>query len=218
MFARSRYRALGPIIAAQTDVAHEVNPPARPSVFDLARAWIVVSTQSVGGGASTLFLMRRQMVERHGWLTHRQFLEDYALSKMSLGINLVALAGLIGSRVAGRGGIAVSLIALLVPAAAITLALTIGYTLVRDNTLVRAALTGAGPAAAGMTAGIALTFTRQTVRRGWRRTIDYGYAAAVFGAGLFLGASPLIVIVAGVLVGAAFLRGETTRASGDPGT
>jgi chromate transporter len=195
-----------------------VIPPARPSLFDLARAWIVVSTQSIGGGASTLFLMRRQMVERHRWVTHRQFLEDYALSKMSLGINLVALAGLIGSRVAGRRGIAVSLVALLVPAAAITLTLTIGYTLLRDDPLVRAALTGAGPAAAGMTAGIALTFMRQTVRRGWRRTIDYGYAAAVIGAGLFLGASPLIVIAAGVLVGAAFLRGETTRASGDPGS
>jgi chromate transporter len=158
------------------------------------------------------------MVERHRWLSHREFLEDYALSKVSLGINLIALAGLIGSRVAGIRGTAVSLVALLVPAAAITLALTIGYTLVRDSELVRAALTGAGPAAAGLTAGIALTFIRQTVRRGWRSSIDYSYAAAVFGAGLFLGASPLVLIASGVLVGAAFLRGETSRASGDPGT
>jgi chromate transporter len=177
-----------------------------------------VSTQSIGGGASTLFLMRRQMVERHHWLTHREFLEDYALSKVSLGINLVALAGLVGTRVAGVRGTAVSVIALLVPAAAITLALTIGYALARDSELVRAALTGAGPAAAGVTAGVALTFIRQTVRRGWRASIDYGYAAAVFAAGIFLDATPLMVIVPGVLIGAVFLRGETTRASGDPST
>jgi len=194
------------------------NPPTRPTLFDLARAWIIVSTQSIGGGPSTLFLMRQQIVERRHWLTHRQFLEDYALSKVSLGINLVALAGLIGSRVAGAGGVAVSLIGLLVPAAMITLALTVGYTLVRDSDLVRAALAGAGPAAAGLTAGIALTFMRQTARRGWRASIDYTYAAAVIGAGLFLGVSPLIVIAVGVLVGAAFLRGETARASGDAGT
>jgi len=196
----------------------ELNPPTKPSLLELARAWIVVSTQSIGGGPSTLFLMRQQMVERRHWLTHRQFLEDYALSKVSLGINLVALAGLIGSRVAGVRGTAISVVGLLVPAAGITLVLTVGYAFVRDSELVRAALTGAGPAAAGMTAGIGLTFMRQTVRRGWRAGIDYSYAAAVVVAGLFQGATPLVVIATGVLVGAAFLRGETSRASGDPGT
>lgn len=188
------------------------------ALIDLARAWIVVGTQSVGGGPSTLFLMRRQMVERHRWITQRQFLEDYALSKMSLGINLIALAGLIGSRVAGLRGTAVSVVGLVVPAAAITLALTGGYVLVRDEVIVRAAVSGAAPVAAGMTAAIGFTFARQAVRRGWRGALDYGYGAAVVAAGLLLNATPLVVIAIGVLVGAALLRGETSRASGDPGT
>lgn len=204
------------IIGRQTDALADVTSSARSSLFDLARAWIVVSTQSIGGGPSTLFLMRQQMVEHHRWLTHRQFLEDYALSKMSLGINLVALAGLLGARISGVRGTAVSVVGLLVPAATITLALTIVYAAVRDQALVQAAVRGAGPVAAGMTAGLALTFARQGVRRGWRAFVDWGYLSVVLAAGLLLGATPLPVIAVGMAVGAVFLRGHTSRASGDP--
>ena len=188
----------------------------RPSLSALARAWVVVGTQSIGGGPSTLFLMRRELVERRGWVSLRHFLEDYALAKMSLGINLVALAGLTGLRVAGVAGVAVSVIALLVPAAAITLALTAGYAVVRDEPLVRAALTGVAPAAAGMTAGMAFSLIQQSVRRGWIAAVDSVFAALAFGAGLTLGVTPVIVIAAGIVVGGTLLRGQSSRASGDP--
>lgn len=177
-----------------------------------------MSTQSVGGGPSTLFLMRREMVERRGWVSMRAFLEDYALAKMSLGINLVALSGLTGLRVAGLAGVVVSVVFLLVPAAAITLVLTIAYTLVRDEPLVRAALTGVAPAAAGMTAGMGFTFIQQSVRRGWPAAIDWGFAALTFLAGFALGAPPVLIIASGIAVGGVFLRGQSSRASGDPST
>ncbi|HYK98130.1 MAG TPA: chromate transporter [Candidatus Acidoferrales bacterium] len=188
----------------------------RPSLRDLARAWIVVSTQSVGGGPSTLFLMRREIVNRRGWVSTRQFLEDYALAKMSLGINLVALAGLVGLRTAGLAGVLVSVAVLLVPAAAITVMLTAGYVLVRDEPFVRAALTGIAPAAAGMTAGMGFTFIQQSVRRGWPALLDWGFASATFAAGLALGATPVVVIAVGIAVGGLLLRGQSSRASGDP--
>lgn len=187
------------------------------SLVDLARAWLVVATQSVGGGPATLLLIRREFVERLGWLTQRQFLEDYALSKIGLGINLITIAGLIGSRVAGLRGVAVSLVSLLLPAVALTIAFTAGYALVRDVIVVRAALAGAGPVAAGMTAGFAYTLVRQAVRRGRRGAIDYGYSLAILAASLLLDVSPLIALPVGMVVGALLLRGEPTRASGEAG-
>src|SRR2546428_4972557 len=150
------------------------------SLVQLARAWFVVATQSIGGGPATLLLIRREMVERHGWVTQRQFLGDYALSKMGLGIKLVTLAGLIGSRIAGMRGIVVSVASLVLPAAAITLALTAVYTVVRDSPLGKSALAGAGPVAAGMTAGFAFTLARGGARRGMRAALHYGYAGIVF--------------------------------------
>lgn len=187
------------------------------SLVQLARAWIVVATQSVGGGPATLLLIRRELVERRGWITQRQFLGDYALSKMGLGINLVTLAGLIGSRLAGPRGVVVSVASLVLPAAAITIALTAGYTLVRDLAVVKSAVEGAGPVAAGMTAGFAFTLAQGSARRGRRGAFDYGYALLVFAAAVILDASPLVLLPAGMVVGATFLRGEPARASGDGG-
>lgn len=194
--------------------------PRKPPVglAELARAWLVVGTQSVGGGPSTLYLMRRELVERRRWLTHREFLEDWALSKLSLGINQIALTGLEGMRVAGLRGLVVALAALLVPAGAITAAMTAGYAVVRDEPLVRAAFAGAGPVTAGMTMGIAYTFAQGAVRRGWRGIVDRGYWVVVVAVGLFAGVSPIVVIGASVVVGLGLLRGEPRRAAADPGT
>jgi chromate transporter len=191
-------------------------PPGSSALLPLARAWLVVSTQSIGGGPSVLLLMRRLMVERYGWVTHRQFLEDYAISKMSLGINLIAFAGLIGWRVARYRGVVLSVLGLIVPAGIITLVMTAAYVGVQNEPLVRAAISGAGPAAAGLTIGTGITFARQGVRRGWRSAIDYSYAAVALLAAFALGARPIAILGAGVLVGAILLRGEPSRASADP--
>jgi chromate transport protein ChrA len=101
------------------------------------------------------------------------------------------------------------------PAAAITIALTAGYTLVRDSAIVKSALEGAGPVAAGMTAGFAFTLAQGSARRGRRGAFDYGYALVVFAAALLLNVSPLVLLPVGMLVGATLLRGEPARASGD---
>jgi chromate transporter len=156
------------------------------------------------------------MVERYGWLTQRQFLEDYAISKISLGINLIAFAGLIGWRIARFRGAVVSVLGLLVPAGLITIAITAGYVVIREEPLARAAISGAGPAAAGMTVGVGIAFARQGARRGWRAAIDYSFALAALSASVLFEARAITVLLIGMIVGALFLRGETARASADP--
>lgn len=115
-------------------------------------------------------------------------------------------------------GIAVSLVAMLVPSGVITAVMTAAYAAVRDEPLVRAALAGAGPVTAGMTAGIAYTFVGQAVRRGWRGGIDWTYGAIVVAVGLLGTVTPLVVIGAGIIVGVTLLRGEPSRAAPDPGS
>ena len=185
------------------------------SLVALARAWLVVATTSFGGGPASLLLARRELVERRGWLTQRQFLEDYALSKMGLGINLITMSGLVGGRIAGRRGTIVSIVSFVLPAALITIALTAAYLQVRDSTLVRGALAGAGPVAAGMTIGFSVNLARQSVRRGARGAIDIAFAVLAFLVAYALNASPLVLIPLGAVVGVTFLRGEPARVSGE---
>ena len=204
-------RAEPPLSAERTD-------QNRADLGDLAKAWFVIATQSFGGGASTLFLMRQLLVQRHKWLSDREYLEDWVLAKLSLGIGFIAMTGLIGRRIAGNRGIAVSLAGLLLPSAAITLLLTMGYGSVRDEPWLIAAFSGAGPATAGMIVGLSLTFGRQSLRRGRSGLIDAAYWMVAFLAVLITKAPPMSLIVAGIVIGLAVMRGEPARAAGDPGT
>lgn len=110
----------------------------------LTRSWVTVGTQSVGGGTSTLLLIRRLAVDRERWMSPREFGEAWALSQLSPGIHLVALAGLIGHRVAGWRGVAAAVAGMMIPAAAITVALTAAYAPVGTSPLAFGIITASG--------------------------------------------------------------------------
>ena len=171
------------------------------SLADLARAWIAVGTQSIGGASSTVYLMRSRLVERTGWLTRREFMESYSLSQLSPGIHLIALAALLGHRLAGVPGVLVSVAGMMVPAAIITVALSAALVGITGHPLTDAALAGVGPVTAGMTAGLAIISTRSTVRRGRRAALDVAVIGIAFATFVGTTTSPAVVIVACGLVG-----------------
>jgi chromate transporter len=119
--------------------------------------WLNVGIQSFGGGAATLYLIRRAAVERHGWLSDEEFTRYWGICQIAPGINILGLVILIGWRVAGAAGVALALGGLLLPSATITIALTAVYSSVERAPLVRAALSGVVPATVGL--GLLLAYT-----------------------------------------------------------
>lgn len=188
--------------------------PLPYSVGRLARTFFVAGSQSVGGGPTTLYLMRLHLVERFRWVTAREFLEDWALSRVSPGIHLVANAGLLGRRLDGLRGVAVATTSLVIPASVIAALITAGYALVRDQPLVRGALAGIGPVTLGLTIGMNLTLVRAVVRRGRHAGIDWLAFALAALAGLVFPTASVTLIIAGFVGGALFLGHEPPR--GDP--
>lgn len=182
----------------------------------LAKAWIAVGTQSVGGGASTLMLIRRHIVERNRWVTPREFTEDFALSQLSPGIHLVALAGLLGGRIAGLRGVAVSVAAMMIPAAIITTLMTAAYSAIADHPLARAALLGMAPATGGMTVALAAILARETARHGRVAILDALVVLAALAILTFAGLSSILVIVAAGAFGALALGGERPTSERGP--
>ncbi len=153
-------------------------------------------------------LIRRYVVERERLVSAREFTEDYALSQLSPGIHLVALAGLLGRRIAGWRGVAVSVAGLMVPAGIITAVLTAAYSGVADHPLAQAALSGMGPATAGMTAALAALLIRETRRHGSLFAIDLIVVVTAFAALTFAHASNVLVVLVSAALGAVVLRGE----------
>lgn len=175
---------------------------------DLARIFVAVGTQSVGGGTSTLLLLRRFFVERERRLSEREFTEAWALCQLSPGIHLVALAGLIGQRIAGWRGVLIAVSGMMVPAAIITAAMTAGYSAIRDEPVAHAALAGMAPATAGMTLGLAIVLVRATRRHGARAIADLALVGVAFAVLLLTSVSSVLVIGAGAVIGALLLGHE----------
>lgn len=189
---------------------------APPSSRALARAWFDIGTQSVGGGTSTLFMIRRVVVERMGWITLREFTESWALSQLSPGIHLVALAGLLGRQIAGLRGIAVAVTAMMLPAALITAIVTAFFGEIAQHPLTVAALAGIGPVAGGMTIGLALTMARPVLQRGRYAILDVAVIGTAFGALLSGVAQTIVVIVVAGAFGAALLGRQRPTSSDAP--
>ena len=185
-------------------------PPSRA----LARAWFDIGTQSFGGGTSTLFLIRRILVEKMGWVSLREFTEDWALSQLSPGIHLVAMAGLLGRRIAGLRGILVSVAGMMVPAALITAILTAFFGRIAQEPLTIAALAGIGPVAGGMTIGLALIMARPVLQRGRFAIVDVAVIAASFTI-LIAGAAQTIVVILVAGIFGALLLGHGRPTSVD---
>jgi chromate transporter len=188
--------------------------PARPaaprSIRSQLAAWLTIGTQSFGGGSATLYLMRRVLIDQRRWMTEQEFVEDWALSRVSPGVSAIALTALLGRRVGGRRGVVLAIGGMLVPAAGITAILTALFGLVADQPVVAAALAGMGPATIGMMLGMTIFMARSVVRRDRRATADLGLAGAALVIGFVAPTNPVVVLLGGAAVGS-FLLGQRSE-------
>lgn len=128
----------------------ESSPDALPALAAQLRVWLGVGLQSFGGGMATLALIRRGFVEERGWITEEEFTRFWAICQLAPGINLISFAILIGRRLGGAGGIGAALVGMLLPSAAITVAMTAAYASIRDSAQVKAALRAVIPTTVGL--------------------------------------------------------------------
>jgi len=162
-----------------------------PSLWRLLLIWLGIGVQSFGGGSATLYLIRRAAVERHGWLTDDEFTRYWGISQIAPGINILGLVILIGWRVAGAPGVAMALGGLLLPSAAITVALTAVYANIKQAPTVRAALSGVVPATVGLGLLLSYTMVRPLLQAAWRE----GRASTVVAGALLLGSTLVTALV-----------------------
>jgi chromate transporter len=133
-------------------VGHDPRFPLSPapSPWLILRVWLLLGAQSFGGGAVTLTLIRQAVVDRYGWISEAEFTRDLALCHITPGINLVALAVLIGRRLAGAQGIVLAALGLLLPSVTMTVLITAFFARVHHLEGVQAAMRGVVPATVGL--------------------------------------------------------------------
>ena len=125
-------------------------PTSKLSLWRLFLVWLTLGAQSFGGGVATFALIRDAAVDRFEWVTEEEFLKDNSLSRITPGMNLLALTILLGKRAAGAPGIFVSLAGLILPSACITILITAFYSKIQGVPLIASALKGVVPATIGL--------------------------------------------------------------------
>jgi chromate transporter len=141
------------------------------TLWSLLYLWSKIGIQSLGGGSSTLFLIRREFIERRQWLTEEEYTRYWSLGQVSPGIILIAVVILIGRRLAGIRGMVVSLAGMLVPSALITTLFTVGFVLVENLQPIQSMIRSVVPATAGVMLTISLQFAHPPLRQSFQEGI-----------------------------------------------
>lgn len=118
----------------------ENNEPDAITISRLFLTWVQIGFTSFGGGATTQYLIQEKFIYRRKWLTDEEYAGIIGMCQVSPGINIVAYTILIGKKLAGWAGIAVSLVGLILPSAAITVAMTVLYASVSRISKVNSAI------------------------------------------------------------------------------
>jgi chromate transporter len=186
----------------------------RPGKWQLFRVWAVIGLQSFGGGASMTFLIQRAFIEKHKWLSMEEFAYLWNLCILTPGINLVALTVLIGKKLGGTWGIAISLVGMLLPSATITCLLAVIFIQIENIAAVQAIFRGVIPATGGILLVVGLNFALPLIRKGYKEGFFFLIVSGVLTiacalAVIFLKLSVIIVILGAAFLGTLFLSSRS---------
>jgi chromate transporter len=116
---------------------------------DLGAHCLMLSLLAIGGALGTAPDLQRFVVVDRGWISAADFTASLALAQASPGPNLLFIA-VVGYRVAGFAGAAVSMFGMLLPSTLLTLAVFRWGSRRRDTLAVNAFLAGMAPITLGL--------------------------------------------------------------------
>lgn len=178
----------------------ETTEPARPSLLGLARVFVRYAKVTLGGGSATIAVLRRELLERRGWIRPDDFTISFALARLTPGTNLLAFCTGVGWLTRGLPGALVSLLASSIPCAAMVVAATALFSIWQHISWAQAAIHGAVAAAVAVTVKTCWTIVHPYVRTGTCLRVGL-IAAAAFALNVMAGLSPIEVLLLAVVLG-----------------
>ncbi len=135
----------------------------------VVREWTRIGLTGFGGPPAHIALLQRLVVERHGWMSAREFSHAVAACNLLPGPASTQLAIFCAHRLAGPAGAIAGGLGFVVPAVLIVLALSVLFLADAPPDVVRGAGAGAGAAVAA----VAVEAARALLVPGWERVRDH---------------------------------------------
>ena len=130
------------------------------SLRDLFVSFTWLALQGFGG---VLVVVQRELVERKQWLTHEEFVEDWAVAQVLPGPNVVNLALMFGGRMFGLAGALTALAGLIAVPLVVVIALAVLHAHFAAHPAVEGALRGMAAVSAGLIGALGLKLSSALV-------------------------------------------------------
>ena len=145
-----------------------------PSLKDLFVVFLTAGAISFGGGV--LAYLREYLVRNHAWLSDDDFLDALEVSETLPGLNSVNMSVIVGDRMRGTIGAAVSVIGLMLPGMVVMMTLGVLWESQRQNPNVGHFLVGVAASAVGLL----MTVTVQLGHKQFVRPLDLMLISVTF--------------------------------------
>jgi chromate transporter len=181
--------------------------PEQASLGTVAREWARIGVTGFGGPPAHIALLRRLMVDRHGWMDAREFEDANAACGLLPGPASTQLAIFCAYRVAGRAGAVVGGVGFIAPAVVMVLALSVLFLATSPPDWVRGAGAGAGGAVPAVAVHAAFSLIAPSQARAASRIRWLAYVVAGALAAALAGPYVVLVLLGSGLVELTLRRG-----------
>ena len=159
-----------------------------------------LSAFTFGGGYVIIPLMKKKFVDELGWLEEEEMLNMTAIAQSSPGGVAVNASILLGYRMAGVLGAAVTILGTVLPPLLIISLISLCYVAFRENVIVNAVLKGMQAGVAAVIADVVFTLGKGIVKE--HNVVSVLVMAGAFAATFFFGVNTIFIILACGCIGA----------------
>lgn len=133
--------------------------------FRLFLTFFLIGATTFGGGYAMLPIIRREVVQRHGWLEEDEFIDVLAVAHSSPGAVAVNSAVFIGCKLRGFPGAMAALLGSVLPSFLVILALAVFFNRYAEHPAVLAAFAGIRPAIAALIIAAMIKIGKPTLKK-----------------------------------------------------
>lgn len=172
------------------------------SLFELFITFAKISIMTFGGGYAMLPIMKKELIEKRGWMTDKEFMDFFAISQMTPGVIAVNAASLLGYRLRGIGGALIATFGVVTPSVIFIYIIAAGLSVWLHNPLIYQVFTALKIGVCVLIINAVFPFFKQGIINLFS-FIVFAFALCGF---MFLKISPVIILIicgaAGLLRGA----------------
>lgn len=183
----------------------------RPSLWSLFSAFARIGVLTFGGGVAMLPMLEKECIEKHQWATEDEMIDYFAIGQCTPGVIAVNTATFIGYKTRGNLGGIVATLGVIFPSFVIITAMASVLKIFQDNSYVVRAFAGIRVAVCALMLSAVLKLAKKAVTNVPTALL----AVASFLLQVFLGVSPIFIVIGGIAIGVAVYFIRKGKGEGD---